>query len=260
MKDGIITKVGPERFMKGELYFYQNIPQYVVSLFPKMTNYNKIENNIQIMTEYISGIPLFFLYKNQLITTKIIDDLFKILQRLHSDNNVKIEVTEEKVKKNYIDKLVNRFNSVDYPFEDAEQVFSDIISDLKTNYDAKLTGLIHGDFWFSNILLLYNDEYKCIDMKGIVYDVLTTNGDIYYDYGKLYQSILGYDLVLNKCVLNKEYIQMMKHYFIQKCQENGLNIHYLTAVTKSLIFGTMHSIDEAQTNKRDIWEFIKQIE
>jgi hypothetical protein len=52
----------------------------------------------------------------------------------------------------------------------------------------------------------------------------------------------------------------MKHYFIQKCQENGLNVRYLTAVTKSLIFGTMHSIDETQTNRRDVWEFIKQIE
>ena len=260
LKDGIITKVGPERFMKGELYFYQNIPQSVVSLFPKIINYNKIDDKVQIMTEYISGIPLFFLYKNQLITTKIIDELLIILQRLHCDNNVKIMVTEEKVKQNYIDKLANRFNPIDYPFEDAEQVLASIISDLKTNYDAKVAGLIHGDFWFSNILLLYNDEYKCIDMKGIVYDTLTTNGDIYYDYGKLYQSILGYDLVLNNCELSKEYIQIMKHYFIQKCQENGLNVRYLTAVTKSLIFGTMHSIDETQTNRRDVWEFIKQIE
>ena len=38
-----------------------------------------------------------------------------------------------------------------------------------------------------------------IDTKRIVYDMLTTNGDIYYDYGKLYQSILGYDLVLHLC-------------------------------------------------------------
>jgi capsule biosynthesis phosphatase len=259
LKDGIITKVGPERFMKGELYFYQNIPQSVVSFFPKMINYNKINDNVQIMTEYISGIPLFFLYKNQLITEKIIDDLFNILHRFHCDKNTPILITDEKIKQNYIDKLANRFNPIDYPFEDAEQVLAGIISDLNSHYDAKLAGVIHGDFWFSNILLLYNDEYKCIDMKGIVYDTLTTNGDIYYDYGKLYQSILGYDLVLNNCELNKEYIQIIKQYFIQKCQENGLNIHYLTAVTKSLIFGTMHFFDETQTNKRDVWNFIKQI-
>ena len=258
LKDDIITKVGPERFMKGELYFYQNIPQSIISFFPKMIDYNKIDDNIQIMTEYISGIPLFFLYKNRFITNKIIDELFHILQRFHGDDSIQIVVTAEKVKQNYIDKLMNRFNPIDYPFEDAKQVLDSIISDLKTNYDAKITGLIHGDFWFSNILLLYNDEYKCIDMKGIVYDTLTMNGDIYYDYGKLYQSIIGYDLMLNKCEIDKEYIQTMKQYFLHKCHEIGLNIHYLTAVTKSLIFGTMHFIDETRIDKRDIWEFITQ--
>jgi hypothetical protein len=200
------------------------------------------------------------LYKNKLVTEKIIDDLFHILEKFHGDDSVKILVSEEKIKQNYIDKLISRFNPNDYPFEDAEKVMTNIISDLKTHYEAKVAGVIHGDFWFSNILLLYNDEYKCIDMKGIVYDTLTTNGDIYYDYGKLYQSILGYDLVLNKCEINKEYIKTIRQYFIQKCQENGLNVNYLTAVTKSLIFGTMHSIDETQTNKRDIWDFIKKIE
>ena len=55
---------------------------------------------------------------------------------------------------------------------------------------------------------------------------------------------------VNNCELNKEYIQNMKHYFIHKCQENGLNINYLTAVTKSLIFGTFHCINETHTNKK----------
>jgi hypothetical protein len=40
-------------------------------------------------------------------------------------------------------------------------------------------------------------------MKGQVDNILTTNGDIYYDYGKLYQSILGYDIILNKNNLNQ---------------------------------------------------------
>ena len=40
-------------------------------------------------------------------------------------------------------------------------------------------------------MLTYNDELKFIDMKGQITDILTLNGDMYYDYGKMYQSILG---------------------------------------------------------------------
>jgi len=35
-------------------------------------------------------------------------------------------------------------------------------------------------------------------MKGQVYGELSLNGDMYYDYGKMYQSLLGYDLVLHR--------------------------------------------------------------
>jgi hydroxymethylglutaryl-CoA reductase len=70
--------------------------------------------------------------------------------------------------------------------------------------------MIHGDFWFSNILLDYQDQYRLIDMRGQLDGVLTMNGDKYYDYGKMYQSILGYDLVLNGNELNIEYLEKMK--------------------------------------------------
>jgi hypothetical protein len=104
----------------------------------------------------------------------------------------------------------------------------------------------------------YNDSYKFVDMKGQVDNILTLNGDMYYDYGKLYQSILGYDLVLNNCILDTEYLLKIKTYFIEKCKIKGLNIDYLNAVTKSLIFGVFHSIDSSETKDR-IWKFIKNI-
>ena len=39
---------------------------------------------------------------------------------------------------------------------------------------------------------------------------------MYYDYGKLYQSILGYDLVLNGHNRDVEYISTTKKYFLEK--------------------------------------------
>ena len=97
-------------------------------------------------------------------------------------------------------------------------------------------------------------------MKGQVDGILTLNGDKYYDYGKLYQSIIGYDLVLNGFELNNEYINEMNTFFLQLCTENGLNINYLKYVTKSLIFGTFHFIsDENIKNKNAIWDLLKTI-
>jgi hypothetical protein len=95
-------------------------------------------------------------------------------------------------------------------------------------------------------------------MKGQVDNILTTNGDAYYDFGKLYQSILGYDLVLHGDQIDNAYIEINKKYFLFKCKENNLDIKYLTSVTKSLIFGTFPFL-KLSDPKEKIWEFIKLI-
>jgi hypothetical protein len=143
-------------------------------------------------------------------------------------------------------------------FSDANKIFSVIKDNLQSNFYPKIVGVIHGDFWFSNIIITYDDKYKCIDMKGKVDNVFTMNGDSYYDYGKLYQSILGYDLILNDCKINETYVEKIKQYFLKKCIERELNIEYLYWVTKSLIFGTFHFIENTDTKNR-VWDFLKKI-
>jgi hypothetical protein len=95
-------------------------------------------------------------------------------------------------------------------------------------------------------------------MKGQVFGTLTLNGDMYYDYGKLYQSLLGFDLILNGVSTDNVYIYKMTEYFLTKCRELGLNIEYLKWVTKSLIFGTFHAL-KPTVSKEKIWELIKNI-
>ena len=261
-----IVKTGPFDILKGELFYYQNIPKGFENYFAKLIDYKKIEidiNNeieIEIKIDYIEGIPLYYLYKNCLLTTKHIDELFDILDNLHSYNNDVI-ITEKNIKNNYIEKMKNRFNKQDYYFEDADDVFLDIIVDIETHFNSVISPVIHGDFWFSNIILTYEDTYKLVDMKGIIDGVLTLNGDIYYDYGKLYQSILGYDLILNDCDITEstaEYIKSMKSYFLKKCDAKGLNIKFLECVTKGLVFGTLPFISHLSNDiKNNIWNFIK---
>ena len=256
-ENDIIIKTGPVAFMKGELYFYQNIPESLNIFFTKLINYKNIDEKLQISMQHINGIPLYFLYKNNLLFEKHIDDLFNILNKIHNTTNT-ININDDDIYKNYFDKLINRFNFRDYFFHDSNDVFLNIMDGLKKYYSPKIAGIIHGDFWFSNIILEYDDNYKFIDMKGQVNNNLSLNGDIYYDYGKLYQSILGFDLILNNDIININYITKIKNYFLSKCLEKNLNLDYLYFVTKSLIFGTLHFI-ETDENKTKIWNFLKSI-
>ena len=57
---------------------------------------------------------------------------------------------------------------------------------------------------------------------------------------------------------NIEYIETIKEYFLNKCEDRNLNINYLKYVTKSLIFGTFHSLNNNDP-KIEIWKLIKNI-
>lgn len=253
--ENCIKKTGPYSILRGELNYYQNIPSELTHYFPCLLNFNKNENVLELTMEYIKGIPLYYLYKNYLLTEKNIDDLFLILGKIHSQGS--ISISDENISNNYFKKMRERFNN-DYYFEDSKEIYEKVILDLSQNYSPEIVGMIHGDFWFSNILLDYHDQYRLIDMRGQLDGVLTMNGDKYYDYGKMYQSILGYDLVLNGDDLNIEYLNLMKNIFLKKIESIGLNLNYLRAVTQSLIFGTIPFIEKKETKDR-VWKFIKSI-
>jgi len=255
--DNIITKTGPDRYIKGEIFFYKNIPDSLKKYFPNLIHYNTFDDKIEMKIDYINGIPLYFLYTNKTLTTPIIDKLFNILNEMHT-SDYPININKNLIKQNYFDKIKERFNINDYNFDDANLIFNEILENLEKNYDPKIVSVIHGDFWFSNILLTYTDEYKFIDMKGQVFNELTLNGDCYYDYGKLYQSIIGYDIILNNKELDQDYVNQMKEYYLRKCKEINLNIEYLRWVTKCLIFGTFPFMNN-NVPKDKVWELLKSI-
>ena len=194
-KGDVIYKTGPEESMKGELYYYQNIPPQFSQYFPKLIGHTKIDDKIQLQLEFIEGIPLYYLYKNKLITKKIIHDLVDIIHKFHSISNITSELIP--------------------------------IENVTNNYSSEIVPMIHGDFGFSNIMMTYNDEYKLIDMRGQVDGILTIRGNKYYDYGKLYQSIIGCDLILNGDMLDNEYIDYVKTIYLEKCKDMGLTLDHL---------------------------------
>lgn len=281
----VILKTGAYEFMKGELFYYQHIPSSMKHYFPQFLGYSEIqetsigekgeektEKKIQLQIEYIQGIPLYYLYKNQLLTKSHIEQLWEILDNFHSTiiydkNSEKIhKATRKDILANYYEKLETRFfqHIEDYPFENAVEIYTSIIERLRVNdYAMEKVEMIHGDFWFSNLLLTYEDQIKCIDMKGQVNGILTLNGDRYYDYGKMYQSILGYDLILNEIPITpewKKYQSDMENYFWKEIKERNINEEYVKAVAKSLIFGVFHSLNDVSLQvKQKIWTLISEI-
>jgi len=252
---GFIEKTGPENTLRGEIYYYKHIPDSLKSYFPKYID----SSDDRLVIEHIKGVPVFSLYKANLISEHHIDRLCEFLDILHSFKGfAETTITSDNLCNNYKQKLIRRFAiKEDYPFEDSELIQGcclDSIDRYLTNR-ISIVDYIHGDFWFSNIIFDFQGKIKCIDMKGQVDGILTTGGDPMYDYGKLYQSILGYDCVLNG-VKFPENNGSLKIYFETKIAQNGVLLEPLKAVTFALVLGTLPFIESYEAKQR-VWNWIK---
>ena len=261
--DNFVRKRGPARFINGEAHFYSNIPREsaISEYFPKYFGKNALpDDEAEIYIEHIRGVPLYTLFKNQLLTEDHINSLLEFTDMLHNTvgNNAP---TRENVACNYIQKLTKRFSVTgDYPFDNATSIQESCISRLSeyVKKDLVITPFIHGDLWFSNAILDFKNKLKLIDMKGQVNDIYTTGGDVMYDYGKLYQSFLGYDMILYNDTIPEEYIEKTRSMFIEKVKGRGVCIADLKTVTFSLIVGTFHSIKNIETRTR-VWNWLTQL-
>jgi hypothetical protein len=61
--DHILTKKGPPDKIKGEIYWYENIPSTIKYLFPVMYTHNSLNDTYDM--EKINGITLSYLYATQ---------------------------------------------------------------------------------------------------------------------------------------------------------------------------------------------------
>jgi thiamine kinase-like enzyme len=160
---------------------------------------------------------------------------------------------------NYSKKLSSRYNNNlevynKYPL--SKRIFETINSKLieyETNKEGYLT-IIHGDPVFTNILKT-ETGVKFIDMRGKVGDELTIFGDACYDLAKIYQSLIGYDYILNNIEIDVLYTQKLIKYFESRFSE--VNLNKIKLITASLLFSLLPLHEE---NKEQFNRYFKLIE
>lgn len=220
--------------IEGEKFWYKNIPDNIKEYFPKIIEYN--DESITISKIY--GIPICHLYSNLTLnenTLALILNKISLIHKSSKEIDYSIDIDD-----NYTKKIKNRSNSFDYStlkdFNKKIEHLTIFFEDYIKNKKYKL-GVIHGDPVFTNILIDNFDNLKFIDMRGKVGEKLTIYGDIFYDFAKIYQSIIGYDFVLLDKKIDANYIEENKKIFFNFITNNyGVEyIDIIKNITISLI-------------------------
>jgi len=226
----------------GETYYYQNIPDKVKYLFPKI--YDITENKITL--ENIEGVNFSYLYTNKLLKTDDLEYLRLSLISLHSNK----PTDYPPIHSNYADKLRSRYKSNQsfYQQNQESHLIYLKLSSYLDKYNQGISGMIHGDPVFTNVFKTKTD-IKFIDMRGKLGDELSIYGDIYYDFSKVYQSLLGYDFIINDIELDNVYTDKLIKYFESKFLPEEIN--NIKLITASLFFTLLplHSYSEERTAK-----------
>lgn len=219
---------------KGEVFWYQNIPEEIKQYFPKV--YEAQDN--KLVLENVKGVNYSYLYTNKSLTLEDLDTLMTSLIDVHSIK----KPSKSNIYANYVEKLTQRYydNKMLYKKHYSSKEIFDTLVEKLTNYENKSLGyssIIHGDPVFTNILKT-ETGIKFIDMRGKLGDELTLEGDMYYDFAKIYQSIIGYDFILNDIEIDNIYINKFKTHFESKFI-NPNSIKHIKIITASLLFSLL---------------------
>ena len=222
--------------LKGEIMWYLNLPRKLCKFTPSLISYDEKTYGMYKL-ERIQGITFQELFLSESLTDDGFTKLLKSLKNIHSFASKE----DVNIYQNYASKLQDRFKSYDYSkFDKSSEIYNELLKKLSEyeNHKQGKLGVIHGDPVFSNILMDKFGKIKLIDPRGVVGDKTTIYGDIFYDYAKVYQSLLGYDEVMqNKSVSNeyREHLIGILFNFIEK-EYNVMAVKNIKTIANSLLF------------------------
>ncbi len=228
--------------MKGEIFYYNNIPNEVKNLFPKIYEYD--DKDFKWLTmEKIPGITFSKLYISGDMTNDHLLKLLNIIEKLHTIVPYYEIDKQNNIYDNYCPKMNERLTLIDTSkFENFDNIYNEVYNYLNkyTKNNKGFISIIHGDPVFSNIILS-NNNIKLIDVRGKVGKNYTIYGDVNYDLAKIYQSLLGYDEILLNTYVKDDYKQGLIKYFEEHIiRLYGKNIlDDIKMITKSLILSLL---------------------
>lgn len=232
----------------GEVFWYQNIPKSITQYFPKVYD---IKENI-ITMENVKGVSFSYSYINKTLKLSDLDNLMSTLSQIHKSTTP----SKKNLYSNYTPKLSQRYTTYQsfYSNVPGSKLLYKTINKKLSSYKNAIPGVIHGDPVFTNILQT-KQGIKFIDMRGKLGDELSVLGDVYYDYAKVYQSLIGYDFILNDLEIDNVYtsnfVTHFESYFTPE------EVTHIKILTSSLLFTLLplHNL----TNK-DIVKYFNLIE
>ena len=220
------------------------MPNSLKELFPRY--YGRTNEGFQI--QKVSGVSLSHIYLDELMTTKHLESLIQSMEKIHSSENPSSIGLD--IYSNYSKKIKQRYDQYDYSkFPDAELKYKQIISDLEY-YESNSKGeisVIHGDPVFTNIIVKENQDLVFIDMRGNLGGEETIFGDKWYDYSKIYQSLIGYDEILLQKYVDQEYKSKLISHFhnIITGKYGKERLGFIKQITSSLLYSLIPLHDES---------------
>ena len=241
--------------LSGEIHWYRNMPNEIKDMFPMFFRYD--EDGKWYEMERMKGIPVSKLFLSEDMTEKQLGHIMGSIERIHE---CEVEVDVERsvdIHQNYLDKLKRRYKMGNYSeFEGSKEVYERLVSFLK-EYKGKRS-VIHGDPVFTNILINQFGKIKFIDMRGKQGDELSIEGDWLYDWAKIYQSLVGYDEILEGKMVGLGYkrglIEYFERRFLEKYGEEDLK--NMKMITNLLLF-TLIPLHQDKEKCKGYYELIK---
>ena len=252
--ENVTYKSSLENKIKFESRYLKSLPIDIKKLFPKI---HSIDENGYFM-ETLNGVTFQKLLELDLLDYSHIKKLLNTLELLHA-KKLKKKSNNHIYYSNYLSKFQKRIKLLTTSQRKKNaKLFKSLMSFFKLYKKKKLAKLclIHGDPVFSNIFLV-NNVIKFIDPRGSHDGKFSIYGDAYYDYAKIYQSLLGYEFLLSNKKLPKK-IYELRRYFEKYIKIKKLNLDVIKKITLSLFISLIPL--HVNINSKKILRFVKKIE
>lgn len=184
----------------GEMHWYMHAPACIKHYLPKAM----VVMPDKIHMERIRGVSANMLYVNKSFTCAHLELVMEALDAFHA---CVLDEPCPDLGQLYQGKLNERHACM--PANVKDDALKMRLACALEEYSARAgpAVVMHGDPVFTNIMFDSQGCVKLFDMRGKVGDCVTLAGDALYDWAKVYQSLIGYDHILEGKELDWESVQ-----------------------------------------------------